>query len=85
LGIPVEERQISIDEILSTHAAGKLTEAFGAGTAAIIAPIACIRYRDRDLQFPAVSDSSVAAKLRSHLIAIQTGREADKHNWLLPV
>jgi branched-chain amino acid aminotransferase len=85
LGISVEERQISIDEILSAHSAGKLSEAFGAGTAAIIAPIACIRYRDRDLQFPAVSDSSVAAKLRSHLIAIQTGREPDKHNWLLPV
>ncbi len=85
LGIPVEERQISIDELLSAHAAGKLTEAFGAGTAAIVAPIACIRYRDRDLQFPAVSDSSVATRLRSRLVAIQTGRELDKHNWLLPV
>jgi len=85
LGIPVEERQISIDELLSAHDAGKLTEAFGAGTAAIVAPIACIRYRDRDLQFPAVSDSSVAARLRSRLVAIQTGREPDKHNWLLPV
>jgi branched-chain amino acid aminotransferase len=85
LGIPVEERQISIDEILSAHAVGKLTEAFGAGTAAIVAPIACIRYRDRDLQFAAVSDSSVATRLRSRLVAIQTGREPDKHNWLLPV
>ncbi len=85
LGIPVEERQISIDELLSAHDAGKLTEAFGAGTAAIVAPIACIRYRDRDLQFAAVSDSSVATRLRSRLVAIQTGREPDKHNWLLPV
>jgi branched-chain amino acid aminotransferase len=85
IGVPAEERQISIDEVLSTHAAGKLTEAFGAGTAAIVAPIACIRYRDRDLQFPTVSDSSVAARLRSRLVAIQTGREPDTHNWLLPV
>ena len=85
MGIPAEERQISIDEALSAHAAGKLTEAFGAGTAAIVAPIACIRYRDRDMQFPAVSDSSVAARLRSRLVAIQTGREPDTHNWLLPV
>ncbi len=85
MGIPAEERQITIDEIVSTHAAGKLTEAFGAGTAAIVAPIACIRYRERDLQFPAASDSSVAARLRSRLVAIQTGREADTHNWLLPV
>jgi branched-chain amino acid aminotransferase len=85
IGVPAEERQISIDEVLSAHAAGKLTEAFGAGTAAIVAPIACIRYRDRDLQFPTVSDSSVAARLRSRLVAIQTGREPDTHNWLLPV
>ena len=85
MGIPAEERQITIDEIVSAHAAGKLTEAFGAGTAAIVAPIACIRYRERDLQFPAASDSSVAARLRSRLVAIQTGREPDTHNWLLPV
>lgn len=85
MGIPVEERQISIDEILSAHAAGKLTEAFGAGTAAIVAPIACIRYRDRDLQFPAAADSSVAARLRARLVALQTGRAPDNHNWLLPV
>ena len=85
MGIPAEERQISIDEVLSAHAAGKLSEAFGAGTAAIVAPIACICYRDRDLQFPAVADSSVAARLRARLVAIQTGREPDQHNWLLPV
>ena len=85
MGIPAEERQITIDEIVSAHAAGKLTEAFGAGTAAIVAPIACIRYRQRDLQFPAASDSSVAARLRARLVAIQTGREPDTHNWLLPV
>jgi len=85
MGISAEERQISIDELLSAHTAGKLTEAFGAGTAAIVAPIACIRYRDRDLQFSPVSDSSVAARLRFRLVAIQTGREPDTHSWLLPV
>ena len=85
MGIPAEERQISIDEVLSAHGAGKLTEAFGAGTAAIVAPIACIRYRDRDLQFAAATDSSVAARLRSRLVAIQTGGAPDTHNWLLPV
>ena len=36
MGIPAEERQITIDEIVAGHAAGKLTEAFGAGTAAIV-------------------------------------------------
>jgi branched-chain amino acid aminotransferase len=84
-GFPVEERRVTIDEILSAHAAGKLTEAFGVGTAAIVAPIAVIRYREHELQFPAASDSTVAARLRSRLVAIQTGREPDKHAWLSPV
>ena len=85
MAIPVQERRVTIDELVAAHAAGKLTEAFGAGTAAIVAPIACIRYRDRELQFPPAVDSSVAARLRSRLVAIQTGREPDRHHWLLPV
>ena len=85
MGVPAEEHQISLDELFAAHSAGKLTEAFGAGTAAIVAPIACIRYRDRDLQFPPVSENSVAARLRARLVAIQTGREPDTHNWLMPV
>lgn len=85
IGIPVEQRQIAIDELLAAHASGTLTEAFGVGTAAIVAPIACISYRDRELQFPSSGDSSVAAKLRSRLVAIQTGREPDRRGWLLTI
>jgi branched-chain amino acid aminotransferase len=81
----VEERRITIDEILSAHSAGKLTEAFGVGTAAIVAPIALIRYRDHELEFPATSHSSIAARLRSRLVAVQTGREPDQHHWLFPI
>lgn len=85
MGIPVEERRIAIEEIVSLHAAGTLLEAFGVGTAAIVAPIALIRYRDREISFPVAGESSIAAKLRSRLIAIQTGREPDPYKWLLAV
>jgi branched-chain amino acid aminotransferase len=83
--LPVQERQISMDEVVSAHAAGKLTEAFGVGTAAIVAPIAVIRYRDRELQFPATDETSVAVKVRAQLMAIQNGRQPDRHNWLMSV
>jgi branched-chain amino acid aminotransferase len=85
MGVPVEERRVTIDELLSAHAAGKLTEAFGIGTAAIIAPIALIHYREHDISFAGPRESSIATKLRSRLVAIQTGREADSHHWLLEV
>lgn len=85
MGIPVEERRITIDEVFTVHAAGKPVEAFGVGTAAIVAPVALIRYRDSEISFPVASDSSVAAKLRSRLVAVQTGHEQDTHHWLFPV
>jgi len=85
MGIPAVARKVSVDEIIAAHDSGTLTEAFGVGTAAIVAPVALIHYRNRDIQFPPPSDSSVAARLRARLVAIQTGREPDSHNWLFTV
>lgn len=83
LNSPVEERAISVEEIAAAHAAGTLQEAFGIGTAAIIAPIACIGYQGRDLAIATGAPDSLAARLRAKLVAIQTGREPDPHNWLV--
>jgi branched-chain amino acid aminotransferase len=80
---PVEERALAVEEVAAAHAAGTLQEAFGIGTAAIIAPIACIGYRGNDLAIPTGAPDSLAARLRKKLVAIQTGREPDPHNWLL--
>ena len=85
MGIAVEERRVTIDELFSLHAAGKQVEAFGVGTAAIVAPVALIHYHEQEISLPGASDSSIAAKLRSRLVAIQTGREPDRHHWLLAI
>jgi branched-chain amino acid aminotransferase len=84
-GVPTEERAISIDEIFVANARGKLTEAFGAGTAAIVAPIASIYHRDREVRLPLEPQPSIGNAVRSRLQAIQTGREPDSHGWLLPL
>src|SRR5260370_22022814 len=83
LGIDVKERLITIDEVFQAHAAGELKEAFGVGTAATVAPIECIRYRDREIQLPVGRPGSIGSKVRALLQAIQTGREGDKHGWLM--
>jgi branched-chain amino acid aminotransferase len=80
---PVEEHAITVDELAATHAAGTLQEAFGIGTGAIIAPIACIGYQGHDLTIPIGAPDSLATHLRTKLVAIQTGREPDTHNWLV--
>ena len=79
----VEERPISVDEVLAAHSNMVLEEAFGIGTAAIIAPIATIGYRGKDYEIPTGSKTGLAHNLYTKLTAIQTGRAPDPHNWLL--
>jgi branched-chain amino acid aminotransferase len=83
--IPCEERAITVDEVFAAYAAGTLQEAFGIGTAAVIAPIAAIGYRDTEAQIATGADDAVAKKLHTKLVAIQTGKESDTHNWLVTV
>ncbi|MEZ4985659.1 MAG: aminotransferase class IV [Saprospiraceae bacterium] len=50
-GIPVEERAVSIHELVGAFQAGTLTEAFGAGTAAVVSHVAEIVYNDQHITF----------------------------------
>jgi branched-chain amino acid aminotransferase len=79
----LEERPISVEEVVAAHADMTLEEAFGIGTAAIIAPIASIGYRGRDYEIATGSKTGLAHSLRAKLTAIQTAHVADPHDWLL--
>jgi len=83
MGIRAEERPVPIEEVLDAHAAGNLTEVFGVGTAATVAPVECIRYRERELRLAVEPQSSISAQVRERLEAIQTGRAPDSHGWLM--
>lgn len=85
MGRTVEERRISIDEVFEAHASGRLVEGFGTGTAAAVASIGRIRYREQEIRLPNGRPESVAEQLRSRLEAIRVGREPDRHGWLLRV
>jgi branched-chain amino acid aminotransferase len=83
--IPLQERPVSLDEVVAASESGKLQEAFGIGTAAIIAPIAAIGYREKELQIPTGAPLGLAQKLHKQLLDIQTGRETDTRGWLLRI
>lgn len=85
MGVEVQERPISIDEVASAHAAGRLRECFGTGTAATISHIAEIGYQDRILTLPSVADRNIAPAVLARLRALYTGREPDPFGWLSPV
>jgi len=83
MGVTIEERSVAIEEVFELRAAGRLTEAAGVGTAATIAPIGRIRYRDREIDLTPVGSDSILERVRVKLEAICTGREADRHGWLM--
>lgn len=80
-GITVEERPISIDELVDAQKAGKLQEAFGSGTAASMSYISDLTYKGEQLDLPAISDWKVAPMIKAQLDDIRYGRVADNHGW----
>ncbi len=83
MGVPVEERPISIDELLEHYKAGTLREAFGTGTAATIAPIGALCYRDFEMTFD-TKTWTVAPAVKKVLDEIREGRRPDTHGWMVP-
>lgn len=82
MGIPVEERRISIDEVIAAQESGELKEAFGTGTAATLSHIQSIVYRGRTIEFPSAENRVIATAVRDRLVGIQGGRAPDKFGWL---
>jgi branched-chain amino acid aminotransferase len=81
LGITPEERKISIYELEEGFRNKTLTEAFGAGTAAVIAPIGVINIHGMDYSLPAYGTDSVSYRLKKKLSDIRTGISADIFEW----
>ena len=84
LGFKVEERTISIDDIIDSYKKGSLFEVFGTGTAATISLIKELRYKDFVMQFP-VEKWKTAPEVKKRLDDIREGRVADKHGWMFKV
>lgn len=83
-GVPVEERRVSMDELLEAYGKGELLEVFGAGTAASVSFIRELAYGDRRMTFE-VEGFEWAARLKDALKGIQQGLRADVHGWLMSV
>ena len=78
---PVEERRISMDEIKEGFTKGTLTEAFGTGTAAVVAPIAVIHIDGVDYQIPAAGPTSLQLQIKEKLNNMRLGLEPDPYGW----
>ncbi|NTS40722.1 branched-chain amino acid aminotransferase [Flavisolibacter sp. BT320] len=81
MGYTVEERRISVREVLRALNEGRSVEAFGAGTAAVVAPISVMGVDGELYHLPTYSGRSVMFRLKKGLEAIRTGREEDRWGW----
>ena len=61
--------------------AGKITEAFGIGTGAVIAPVGRFGYQGRDYALGTGEPGPVAQRLFKGLTEIQYGRAPDPYGW----
>ena len=80
-GLPVEERLISVDEVLEAQHSGKLEEVFGTGTAAVISPVGKLRYKDDVMVIGGGEIGPVSQKIYDTITGIQLGKTEDTHGW----
>ena len=84
-GYTVTERRVSVEELYAAHRAGKLDEAFGTGTAAVISPIGELNDNGDKIVINDGKIGAIAQKLYDNLTGIQWGRLPDTMGWTVKV
>ena len=80
-GVDVQERKLSIDEVIAANKDGSLKEVFGSGTAAIISPVGEIAYKGEVYAVADGKTGDLSLKLYDHILDIQCGRIEDPNGW----
>ena len=80
-GIVVEERAVTIDELVEAAKRGELKEAWGTGTAAVISPVGELSFEGERYEINGFEIGPLTMKLYTTLTGIQWGRLTDEHDW----
>ena len=80
-GYEVEERKISVDELIAAQKSGALEEVFGTGTAAVISPVGKLRYKDDVMTINGGDIGPVSQKLYDTITGLQNGTLEDTFGW----
>lgn len=84
-GIDIEERQVSVNELLKAHSDGSLQEVFGSGTAANIIFVSELQYHGKNIQLKTQNDWKIAPMLLKELNDLHYGKLEDTRDWMLRV
>ena len=85
LGFGFSEKKISINEVIEKIKSEEITEIFGMGTGAVVAPIGKLFYKDQGIEINNGNSGKVAKTIYNSLTAIQYGIEKDPFNWIYPI
>jgi len=80
-GIAVEERKVSVEEVVQALRDGTMQDAFGAGTAATLAQIDLIGYKEEVFKLPAMENRTLSNRIKEHLDALKIGKVEDTFCW----
>ena len=84
-GMKVEERRISIDEVIESVKNGSMTEIFGTGTAAVISPVGEIYHNGESVTVNEFKTGPVAKMFYDEITGIQYGEKEDKFGWITKI
>ena len=84
-GVPVEERRISVDEILEAARTGAMEEAFGTGTAAVISPVGALRYENEVMEINGGKIGPLSQRIYDTITGIQLGKMEGPKGWSVEV
>jgi branched-chain amino acid aminotransferase len=84
MGVSIEERKISIDEVAKAYKEGRISEVFGTGTAAVIAPIKELNYKGFIMNFN-TNEYKVSSAVKAWLNDIRECKLEDRYGWMLKV
>ena len=85
MGYKVNERLLSVDELIDALENGKLDEAWGTGTAAVVSPIGRFSYNGKEYDVNGGKIGDVTQKLYDTLTGIQWGKLEDTYNWIFKI
>ncbi|HMQ48053.1 MAG TPA: branched-chain amino acid aminotransferase [Saprospiraceae bacterium] len=84
-GYALEERPITIDEVLEAYQAGKLQEVFGSGTAAVVAHVAKMSVKGVEMTLPPVEDRKIGEMVKQEINMLRAAKMEDTRGWIVPV